>query len=218
MNEISPTLLMSRDDRQQSEIVKVDPLLGAFCFFEGITSVMPLKTDLSNMHKSLARIVPARVGALLPHESYHVTLVSIACRCCFPSKEIYNEFIMGNLARLNELRDYLKSCEPGDIEFEVSKIDVTDRWCMLRVHPANSRASTYLNEALQKTCEILGMQQQKVDWHLTMMYPVYLSRPLTDGEVIEIHDTIKFHLEGKKLIFSKADLCRFDSMCRFDPL
>ena len=216
--EINLASILSRDDRPRSEIVKVDPVIGAFCFFEGITSVMPLKTDLSQLHKALMKIIPLRVSAILPYESYHVTLVSITVRCGFPSKDAYNEFITANLPRLNLLKTYLESQDPGDLAFNVSKIDVTDRMCTLVVDPANTTTSTYLEKALARTYEILNMKPQRICWHLTLTYPVYFSRAFTEKEVKAIRDTIELHLNGKQLICSKVELCRFDSMCRFDPL
>ena len=217
--EINLASILSRDDRPRSEIVKVDPVIGAFCFFEGITSVMPLKTDLSQLHKSLMKIIPLRVSAILPYESYHVTLVSITVRRGFRSKDAYNEFITAKLPRLNLLKTYLESQDPGDLAFSVSKIDlIDDGKCSLVVDPANAITSTYLEKALARTYEILNMKPQRICWHLTLTYPVYFSRAFTEKEVKAIRDTIESHLNGKQLICSKADLCKFDSMCRFDPL
>lgn len=210
--------ILSRDDRKQNLIRKVDTQLGSFCFFEGLTTVMPLKTDLTELHKELTSYIPSYVNAVLPVESFHVTLVNIVTRNSFPSKKMYNEKILENLSRLNSLQQYLKSKEPGDLMFNVSKVDANERRISLFVEPSNHRTFEYIKEATLETCKILGMNVPIFKLHLTLSYQVSNDRLLTKQQVSGIRKIIHRHLKEKELIFSKAELCKFDTMCRFDPV
>jgi hypothetical protein len=207
--------MLSKDTRKSNEIKKLNEK-GEYMQFEGMTVVMPLESDLSAMYEELKQVMPNTVEALLPLDSYHVTVTGIRCRFHFKTCDKYNEFLEQYLMAFTRLK---KEIPVGKARFtlenpaEPSMPQITGH-----LKPADDETARYL----QQVCDIcerhLGKFFRKSRSHLTISYKIPSSRELTYTESKQIADILNKHLYEKVITFGTPALCKFNDMTAFIPV
>jgi hypothetical protein len=213
--EFDLTQLLSVDKRPSNRIKKVDSD-GNFDFFEGVTIVMPLKTNLSPMYEELKKIVPVSSRALLPKESYHVTLISVACRSHFSSCEEYNQFIRNSIPQFKKVKQCLKQQK---IRFVMKNPSINNKMHFaIHLEPADDLSKKYLEETAKSCIDILGQEYRQSNCHLSLAYKYPGSDELSKNQLNQISQVIEKHTKGVILEFGRPELCRFSNMCKFIPV
>jgi hypothetical protein len=212
---ISLSSLLSSDNRRSNDIKKINEK-GEYLLFEGLTVVMPLQTDLSAMYEELQTIVPKEVHALLPKESYHVTVTGIRCRFHFKTCEKYNEFLEQNIMAFERLK---KSFEHGSGNFMLEHEVGTDM-SQITAHlkPADTASAQYLDTMAAHCEKHLGKFYRKSRSHLSLAYKIPSSKDLTLSECTNIAATLNKHLQGTVLTFGEPTICKFSNMCSYTAI
>lgn len=209
------TLLSS--DKRPSGIQKVDRD-GNFQFFEGLTIVMPLQTNVNTMFNELKQAIPQNTRAILPKESYHITLISVACRSRFKSCEEYNRYIRNNMDRFNNVKKLLNESSTS-LKFKMREPNVSNNsHFAVLMEPADDQTRETLNSLRLQCFEALGVKPYKNEWHMSLCYKYRGCNYLQQPELTNIRNVLTKHLDGVNLTLGPPKLCSFKDMCKFTPV
>jgi len=208
----------SKDTRAKGDIKKLDAN-GTFTQFDGITIVMMLKTDLSEMFEEMNRIVPKTSHALLPVASYHVTLSGLTCRNQFDTCEEYNKYV-------EKLYPKLKAFQEGILPVDCVNFILDDSLMENNKFPqitgymkvSDDKTEQYFNKVTKLGKELLGDVFSRSKPHLSLAYRLPNGKSMKAEEKKQLSEVLKRHLSGKVLSFDMPQVCKFENMCHFEPI
>ena len=166
--------LLSDNSTPPKQLSKIDPA-GQYQRWDGITTVMPAKTELSSAYERAYRLILDNYSDIMtptPVSSYHVTLQTVINLSAQPSLAEYNRIVTANQRRLERLKYYFAQ-QTGTIAFVVnnSSFPLVTYSPTVRLTPATAADQARYEELQSTALDILGhMHVDGIPPHLGLGY------------------------------------------------
>ena len=216
---ISAESLLSIDERPGAQIVKLDEQ-GRWKLFEGVSVVMPLRTERHSAFRHLFTRVKSNYTALLtanPLSSYHVTLCTVLLRRDM-SQSRYNELVIANKPRLERLKARLAE-ETQSVTFNFSGVWWNPAGISVDLQPASEEDAAVLHRYESIAAESLGPLYQRMErYHMGFSYIVQARANDSEGALTELVNGLPSLFREVEFVATVPQLVAFSTMLRFYPV
>lgn len=197
---------------------------------EGCTIIMQLHAKshgLANLiHETMTlnQIINQSV-ALLPPESYHVTLRGIGERFKYQNGSEYNQHIESKYKKILQLNQIFNESKIDQIEFDFDIRTFDDApYCGLSLCFKNAGTCEKILRDYEKlVVNELALPTKEQTWHITLGY--FYKNQMSESEkavlkaaVKEVLTNVVKHEDNSKFYCSKPMICSFKDMTHFEPL